>query len=758
MPYRKSPTNNLAIGLLLTLCLAVAGIAFAASTVQQSSLGLNWVEGANIKINSDLTTGLQNEEACAINPVNPDNAVAIWRDFRLGYRRIGVGTTFNGGATWSDSLMVGTLAYPRASDPVMSYTAGGDILACLLALTADESVSAIHVYQSTNGGASWSAQVDAVDEGGGSGFEDKQWINVDRTTGPFRDRVYIPWTRFGANSQIMLVHSVTPTIYSSPVKVSDVGGVQWSTVTVGPDGTVYVAWISWTYGQIMIDKSADGGDTWGVDRSVTGLGFMSTNINGGIMVFAYPAMEADISGGVFDGTVYTAYSNVAADGDLDLYIRRSFDQGYSWLSPVRINDDPVGNNVDQFHPWISVNEDGILTASWFDRRLDPSNYNWDLYMSHSFDGGATWTANRRISEVSSSPSDAAQQFVKNAYAGLTLTGKPAGGQYEAFRNPMAGLIGEYTGLSTRGGVAQTVWTDTRNGNQDAYSARMTIGFSAPPLVSPAQNAATNNAHPIFSWGKTGATPAEIALFPGTKVQPLHYIVQVDDDSLFASINYADSGIVATSHEFSGALADGIWFWCVSAVNDSGRNTGFAEPHRKLIVDTQAPTLPTIIKPEADSTVEYQSQTYQWTAVSREAMGAPVSYQLQVSTDSTFATVAINVSNLTANTYTNSTPLTGGKTYYCRVKATDAATNTSGFTLPQRFHTKKAFLCGDADGNGTVNVSDVVYLIAFVFAGGPAPNPLAAGDVDCSGILNVSDVVYLISYVFAGGAVPCAACK
>ena len=158
-------------------------------------------------------------------------------------------------------------------------------------------------------------------------------------------------------------------------------------------------------------------------------------------------------------------------------------------------------------------------------------------MSHSFDGGATWTANRRISEVSSSPSNALIQQTAAEYAALDLPGKPAGEPYNPMRSPMAGLIGEYIALSTRAGVAQTIWPDTRNGNQDSYSARVTIGFSAPPLYLPIANAVTNNPQPTFTWGKTGATPTEIAQFPGTKVQPLHYTLQVDDDSTFASINY-----------------------------------------------------------------------------------------------------------------------------------------------------------------------------------------------------------------------------
>lgn len=68
----------------------------------------------------------------------------------------------------------------------------------------------------------------------------------------------------------------------------------------------------------------------------------------------------------------------------------------------------------------------------------------------------------------------------------------------------------------------------------------------------------------------------------------------------------------------------------------------------------------------------------------------------------------------------------------------------------------ATVCGDADNSGVVSISDAVYLINYIFAGGPAPNTTAA-DADCSSSVSISDAVYLINYIFAGGPAPCAAC-
>jgi hypothetical protein len=68
-----------------------------------------------------------------------------------------------------------------------------------------------------------------------------------------------------------------------------------------------------------------------------------------------------------------------------------------------------------------------------------------------------------------------------------------------------------------------------------------------------------------------------------------------------------------------------------------------------------------------------------------------------------------------------------------------------------------FICGDADGSSAVDVDDVVFLIAYIFSGGPAPVPTEAGDTDCSNSIDIDDVVYLITYIFAGGPDPCANC-
>jgi hypothetical protein len=65
----------------------------------------------------------------------------------------------------------------------------------------------------------------------------------------------------------------------------------------------------------------------------------------------------------------------------------------------------------------------------------------------------------------------------------------------------------------------------------------------------------------------------------------------------------------------------------------------------------------------------------------------------------------------------------------------------------------SFVTGDANGSGTIDIDDAVFEIAYIFSGGPAPNPIASGDANCSSNVDIDDVVYLIAFIFMGGCDP-----
>jgi hypothetical protein len=88
------------------------------------------------------------------------------------------------------------------------------------------------------------------------------------------------------------------------------------------------------------------------------------------------------------------------------------------------------------------------------------------------------------------------------------------------------------------------------------------------------------------------------------------------------------------------------------------------------------------------------------------------------------------------------------------------TLNSGFQ--QNFETESELCCNppirgniDYDVAEIIDISDLMYLIDFMFLSGPAPVCFEEADVNASGTepLDISDLVWLIDYMFIGGPPP-----
>ena len=90
------------------------------------------------------------------------------------------------------------------------------------------------------------------------------------------------------------------------------------------------------------------------------------------------------------------------------------------------------------------------------------------------------------------------------------------------------------------------------------------------------------------------------------------------------------------------------------------------------------------------------------------------------------------------------------TCYYLVSATDFSGNESN---PSNEVMGVRYITGDANGDMVINSADVVYLINYLFEGGPPPCGIEAGDVNCDEVISSADVVYLINYLFKGGPPP-----
>jgi hypothetical protein len=444
--------------LYLSVSLLIAGLTSNGASAQ------NWQRDSaylNIKINNDTTTEVQNEEQIVMNPTDSTNLVAVWRDFRVGYRQVGYGYSFDGGLTWEQDLFVEP-QYIWDSDPGLTVDTAGNFYAVILSYFSTSQPNGLFVYKSTDGGASWTEPV-AVINNVPDVFEDKELIACDRSGGPYTDNLYVAWVRFGVTADILISRSTDGgNSFAGPVTVSDVSFVQWPVTCVGPNSGVYVAWIEIANDRMRLDRSYDGGQTFGSDITIQNVNHAERYINGTIWVFSFPAMDIDITNGPFSGNLYVAYMDDSPGfSDTDIFFTCSTDEGNTWSQKVRINDDPLNNGCDQFHPWLTVAPDGSIIVVFLDRRNDPANLLMDLYMTTSTDGGNNWSQNERVSTVSCDPT-AGSGFTDHRERGM-ITDQPA------ILADRAGLLGEYIGVTASSILdIHPIWTDTRMGNQDVF--------------------------------------------------------------------------------------------------------------------------------------------------------------------------------------------------------------------------------------------------------------------------------------------------
>lgn len=75
-------------------------------------------------------------------------------------------------------------------------------------------------------------------------------------------------------------------------------------------------------------------------------------------------------------------------------------------------------------------------------------------------------------------------------------------------------------------------------------------------------------------------------------------------------------------------------------------------------------------------------------------------------------------------------------------------------VPVTMRVGQTFIVGDPNGDEVINVTDAVYMLSYIFGGGPDPVPTESGDVNCDAICNVTDAVYLIAFIFSADPLPC----
>jgi hypothetical protein len=266
--------------------------------------------------------------------------------------------------------------------------------------------NAIVAVRSTDG-VHWT-QLTAVTFNKNRYFDDKYYLAIDRSNGPYANRIYVSWDRNQSNNQILYVaySSNGGATWSAPIKVND-GTTSFERV-IGAypavdqaTGVVYDSWHDYAKDVIFVDKSTNGGASWGTDVSAvkthTGFG-VDIGCVGGRSQGPAHALRVGPS-----GTLYLVYADQVTGRGFDVLLTKSTDHGAHWSTPVTLDDD--AGSADQFHPTLTVESNGSggdkVTVTFYDRRDDSANCLANVYATQSTDNGATWSTNVRQTSAAS---------------------------------------------------------------------------------------------------------------------------------------------------------------------------------------------------------------------------------------------------------------------------------------------------------------------------------------------------------------------
>jgi hypothetical protein len=419
----------------------------------------------------------ESEEAIAVNPTNPQNIVEVSNvDFPAAGMLEGV--SFDGGQTWTTNLIADNDNLGDACcDPSLSFDQYGNLFLTYLFNVEDT----LPVALSTDGGLSFHliANIPGIAKRNGKGSGERGLFRfVDQptiTSGEGEVWVVVnvggPMGAFGA--PVTGLGQVGD--FSTTEVIPGTNNCTYGDVAIGPGGKVMNVCTLTESGQgggkLFVNVDPDGvgpagfgGRVFVTDTHVGGFDFIPAQPDRS--VDAEPGLAWDRTGGPHNGRVYLVYTLEQQNekNDTDIYVRSSDDNGATWSSPVRANDDATANS--QFLPKISLDPTtGRIAVVWYDSRNDLGT------------GGA--------GDTDGLPNDDAQ-----FWGAFSVDGRSFGPNVQISagtsnsHDAHNGIdYGDYSGLSYYGGVAHPAWADNSNStgnNPDGTLHQLDVYTAAVP--------------------------------------------------------------------------------------------------------------------------------------------------------------------------------------------------------------------------------------------------------------------------------------
>jgi len=574
----------------------------------------------------------------------------------------GWATSTDGGATWTDKGMLA----PSASggnygDPSMVWSAADNNFYFI-----SFSETGIGVWKSTDHCATLPWLTNVVTSSGA----DKMIMAVDNNpASPYYGRLYVSYVDFnvGSSGTMRVTYSSNGgTSWSTPANISSGSDdVQDSTPVVAPNGDVFVGYLHYvssypgTQSEQRVYRSTDGGTSYTAVTSIetatapghlVTCGFGSRPSVGPASTTAFRIINAAKLAMGPDGVLHAAWfrnpGGTFGSGDQsDVYYARSSDNGATWSTPVRINDDTT--TTDQWNPAIGINANNIIAIQWLDAREDAGNSSYRAYGTISYDGGTTWEPNFPIGDVMSGRAPTNPNFDPGI---------------------AACYHGEYNTTVVGDAYAGFIWSDdraVRDGHPDPD-----IYFDRVPLMVDFALAATPDSQSVCAPASASYTinVAQILGFNSavTLTQP--------NPPAGATASFVPNPVTppGTSVLTVGPTsAEGAYSLDIVGTTATKTHTTTVG----LTVYAAAAGAPTLTAPADGATDVSRTPTFTWTPGTGSG-----TYHLQVATDSGFTNIVIDVAGLTAATYTAETELNTSTTYYWRVTTENACGNATSATF------------------------------------------------------------------------------
>jgi hypothetical protein len=319
----------------------------------------------------------EGEPFIAVNLNNNQHLVAAWMGFVLGQTgrlSIKVKTSFDGGRNWSSTYAIPhVVSTYKSADPSLAFDKNGNLFLCFIDYRESPDSGGVYVLKSTDGGLNWGNPVKVIDayDDGSKRPIDRPWMSVNENG----DKLYIttkpaPW--IPAPNRPYFTSSVDSGLTWRQLRYIDSTGFLVGNQIAGPmpapaavGDLVYAVYPSYfpsesPYARFIIAKSDNAGNGFGYSVVLNG----TTPANNDTAKTGYQLLINPSNTNHLTFLYLYRYNG----GDMDVMLTESLNAGTTWTTPIRINDDAVGNGKMQDMIWGSFDKDGDLIISWRDRR------------------------------------------------------------------------------------------------------------------------------------------------------------------------------------------------------------------------------------------------------------------------------------------------------------------------------------------------------------------------------------------------------